>query len=69
MSEELDGVLDKDPPEIKATEELRRRIAESSVRFPISGDVRLATGRFYTDEELKAKREKAQLPLSEYPSH
>jgi|WetSurMetagenome_2_1015567.scaffolds.fasta_scaffold139351_4 hypothetical protein len=53
IPKELLDLIDVDFPKIgEITEEVRMRTVELGVR----GDVRLSTGRFYTDKELEERR-------------
>jgi hypothetical protein len=51
-------LIDRDPPGMgPITEGARLRTVQESVRY--RGNVRISTGRFYTDEELRERRELA----------
>ena len=49
-------VTDVDFPDVEFTEELRNDVIKG--KQVISGDIRIATGRFYTDEEWESRRKK-----------
>lgn len=51
---ELFAILDREPPHIVITEENRRETLRMAERC--RGSVRIAAGRFYTDEEYEEKR-------------
>lgn len=64
MTERLEAVfgdwrdfIDRDFPEMKITEETRNAIIEYARTHRVS-NVRIATGRFYTDEEYRQYRER-----------
>ncbi len=50
-------VIDLDFPPIEVTEATRQKMIEYAKRHSV-GDVRLATGRFYTTAEYEARRER-----------
>lgn len=52
-------VIDIDLPEVKITEETRQEVLHAP--YEIRGDVRLVTGRFYTEAEFEAYRQKVLL--------
>jgi hypothetical protein len=50
-------LIDVDPPkDTPITEETREQAQKEACRY--RGSVRISTGRFYTDQEYKEKREK-----------
>jgi hypothetical protein len=60
------SVIDKDLPDLKITDKTREDTVRFAQRFgSYCSDWRIATGRFYTDKELKEKRRKIlYTPLS-----
>ena len=51
-------LLDFDPPDFKATEELRENI-KANPRIALGCDARIRMGKFYTDEEYEEYRKKS----------
>ncbi len=65
MTEKRDitNLIDADWPEAKPITEQTRQIVIENAKYHSYGNVRLATGRFYTDAEYQTKKDNSRKPL------